>query len=74
MRMLANATGVNRLADFEIYRDESGQYRWRFRADNNEVVAAGEGYRSKDNCEHAVQLIKEQGPQAEVTDRTEHGS
>ena len=57
------------MARFEIYRDERGEYRWRFRADNNEIVASGEGYRSRDDCDHAVQLIKEQAPQAEVIDR-----
>lgn len=54
------------MAKFEIYRDEGGEYRWRFRADNNEVVASGEGYGSKDGCAHAVELIKEQAPGAEV--------
>jgi uncharacterized protein YegP (UPF0339 family) len=57
------------MARFEINRGESGDYRWRFRADNNEIVASGEGYNSKDDCEHAVQLIKEEAPRAEVTDR-----
>jgi uncharacterized protein YegP (UPF0339 family) len=56
------------MARFEIYRDEEGEYRWRFRADNNEVVASGEGYGSRDDCEHAVQLIKDQAPQAQVTE------
>ena len=58
------------MARFEIYQDESGEYRWRFRADNNEVVASGEGYRSREACEQAVQLIKDQAPQAEMTDHT----
>jgi uncharacterized protein YegP (UPF0339 family) len=56
------------VAKFEIYRDEGGEYRWRFRADNHEVVASGEGYGARDDCEHAVRLLKEQAPQAEVTD------
>jgi uncharacterized protein YegP (UPF0339 family) len=46
------------MAKFQIYRDESGDYRWRFRADNNEIVASGEGNRSKDDCEHAVRLLR----------------
>jgi uncharacterized protein len=65
-----DTNGVSRVARFEIYRDESGEYRWRFRADNNEVVASGEGYQSRDACEQRVQLIKDQAPEAEVTDRT----
>src|ERR687898_1948459 len=67
-RKVPNARGVRRMAKFEIYRDAGGEYRWRLRPDNNEVVASGEGYRSRDDCEHAVELIKEQAPQAEVTD------
>ena len=51
-----------RVARFEIERDQSGEYRWRFRTDNNEVVTSGEGYRSRDDYEHAVQLIKDQAP------------
>jgi uncharacterized protein YegP (UPF0339 family) len=58
------------VAKFELYRDEGGEYRWRFRADNGEVVASGEGYLNKDDCEHAVRLMKDQVPQAEVADRT----
>jgi uncharacterized protein len=59
-----------RIARCEIYRDQSGEYRWRFRTYNKEVVASDEGYRSRDDCEHAVQLIRVQAPLAEVADRT----
>jgi uncharacterized protein len=69
-RKLHDARGVMRVARFEIERDESGEYRWRFRTDNNEVVTSGEGYRSMNDCEHPVQLIKDQASQAEVADRT----
>jgi uncharacterized protein YegP (UPF0339 family) len=27
---------------FEIYREEGEEYRWRFRADDGEIVASGE--------------------------------
>jgi uncharacterized protein YegP (UPF0339 family) len=50
------------VAKFEIYRDGSGEYRWRLRADNNEVLA------SRDDCEHAVELIEEQALQVQITD------
>jgi uncharacterized protein YegP (UPF0339 family) len=57
-----------RVARFEIERDESEEYRWRFRTDNNEVVASGEGYRSRNDCEHPTQPIKDKASQAEVAD------
>ena len=68
MRTSASAKGVRKVAKFEIYRDAGGEYRWRFRAANNLVVASGEGYGSRDDCVHAVGLIKEQAPQARVED------
>jgi uncharacterized protein YegP (UPF0339 family) len=38
---------------FEI--DKSGsEYRWRLRAANGEIVASGEGYTSKANCQRAI--------------------
>jgi uncharacterized protein YegP (UPF0339 family) len=53
------------VATFEIFRDGSGEYRWMFHADNNEVVALGEGYIRKEDCQQAVRLIQDQAPQAE---------
>jgi len=33
----------------QIYRDRAGEWRWRWRAGNNRVVAdSGEGYSSRD--------------------------
>jgi uncharacterized protein len=32
---------------FEIYRDSAGQYRWRLKAGNREIVAVSEAYVSK---------------------------
>ena len=47
------------MADFQIYTDSSGEYRWRMRADNYETFAdSGEGYVSKSDCEHGIELVK----------------
>ncbi len=27
------------MAKFQIFKDRSGEYRWRLRADNNEIIA-----------------------------------
>ena len=47
---------------FEIYQEGSGllslQWRWRLRAANNEIIASGEGYNNKQDCIHAVDLVK----------------
>lgn len=44
---------------FEMYRDGSGQYRWRLRAANGEIIASGEAYRNRDDCIRAVTLVME---------------
>ncbi|MEQ1861846.1 MAG: YegP family protein [Chthoniobacteraceae bacterium] len=41
---------------------QSGPYwYWHLKAANNEIVAASEGYTSKQNCVHAVNLVKSSG-------------
>ena len=37
---------------FEVYQDKKGEYRWRRKASNGQIVgAASEGYKSKKDCE-----------------------
>ena len=44
---------------FEIYRTHDGEWRWRLRAANGNVVAdSGEGYRRREDCEHGIDLVK----------------
>jgi len=42
-----------------IYMDVQGQWRWHLLAANNRKIAnSGEGYFNKQDCLHAVQLVK----------------
>ena len=44
---------------FEIYKDAKGEYRWRLKAANHEIIAQGQGYtKQAKNCQHAVDLVK----------------
>ena len=36
-----------------------GDWRWRLRAANHEIIAQGEGYQNRANCEHAIGLLKQ---------------
>ncbi len=42
---------------FEMYKDPSGQYRWRLKARNGEIIASGEAYRNREDCIAAVSLV-----------------
>ncbi len=71
-----NEAGQNmqRIADesnlgskFQLYKDRKGEYRWRLRASNGEIIADGnEGYSSKDSCLYAISLVRQQAASAVV--------
>jgi uncharacterized protein YegP (UPF0339 family) len=62
-----NVDGGN--ADFEVYEDNAGEYRWRLTHQNGNIIAdGGEGYASKSGAEDAVERVTEYAPEAHVLD------
>ena len=56
-------------ADFEVYEDSGGEYRWRLVHRNGNIIAdSGEGYASKSGAEDAVERIRSYAPVAHVLD------
>ena len=44
---------------FELYRDAGGEWRWRLRTQNGNVVAdSAEGYRHREDCERGIEIIR----------------
>lgn len=44
---------------YEIYKDVSGQYRWRFWASNGRKIAdSGESYHNKQDCQRGIEIMK----------------
>lgn len=39
---------------YEIYRDVSGEFRWRLKAANGKIVASGEGYKTRSGARSGV--------------------
>lgn len=55
---------------FELYRDHAGEWRWRLRVGNGNVVAdSAEGYVRREDCEHGIAVVKGSA-QASVVDMT----
>jgi uncharacterized protein len=55
---------------FEVYKDTKGEFRWRLKATNGEVIAtSGEGYKAKADCTHAIDLIKEGASKATTVEK-----
>ena len=56
---------------FEIYTDKSGEYRFRLKASNGQVIATGQGYKSKDACMNGIDSIKKHAAEATVVEATD---
>jgi len=53
---------------FEIYKDKSGEFRFRFRAPNGEKMFASEGYSNKASAKSTIKSIVKHVGKAEVDD------
>ena len=51
---------------FEMYIDKAGEYRFRLKARNGEVIAASEGYKAKASCENGIESVRTNTINAEV--------
>ena len=51
---------------FEVYTDKAGEFRFRLKARNGEIVAASEGYKTKVSCLNGIESIKKNAPEADV--------
>jgi uncharacterized protein YegP (UPF0339 family) len=54
---------------FEIFKDASGQFRWRLLAPNGEPIAASEAYTTKEACRQGIQSVKTSAPRARKYER-----
>ncbi len=57
-------------AQFEMFKEASGKFRFRLRAPNGEVIASSEAYESKDACKKGITSVKRNAPKAIVQDFT----
>ena len=53
---------------FEVYLDKAGEYRFRLTATNGQIIATGEGYKSKAGCMNGIESIKKNAPDAAVVE------
>ena len=53
-------------AKFEVYKDGRGEYRFRLKAANGEIIATSEGYSSKSACLNGIESVKKNAPEAEI--------
>lgn len=46
------------MGKFEIYKDKAGEFRFRLKAGNGQIILASEGYTTKASCENGIESVK----------------
>lgn len=59
---------------FEIYNDKAGEFRFRLKTGNGQIILASEGYRAKSGCENGIDSVKENAPNDARYERKEPSS
>ena len=55
---------------FEIFKDKAGEFRFRIRATNGNILASSEGYVGKASAQKAIDRIKSDAAGAAVDDQS----
>ena len=51
---------------FEMYVDKAGEFRFRLKARNGEIILASEGYSQKAGCKNGIESVRKNAPESEV--------
>ena len=51
---------------FEVYTDKAGEYRFRLKATNGQVIAVSEGYKALAGCMNGIESVKKNAVDAEI--------
>jgi len=53
---------------FEMYQDKAGEYRFRLKARNGEIIGVSEGYTAKAGCLNGIESVKKNAENAEIVE------
>ncbi len=54
---------------FVIYEDLGGTFRWRLRANNDDIIATSQPYDSKAAAKRAAESVRRIAPGAEIVEK-----
>ena len=49
-----------------MYQDKAGEYRFRLKARNGEIIAVSEGYKAKASCLNGIDSVRRNAPEAQI--------
>ena len=59
---------VAKCPKFEQYVDKKGEFRFRLKATNGQIIATSEGYKAKASCLNGIESVKKNAPEAAVAE------
>lgn len=51
---------------FEVYVDKGGEYRFRLKATNGQIIAVSEGYAAKADCMNGIESVRKNAAGADI--------
>ncbi|WP_417674267.1 YegP family protein [Pseudodonghicola sp.] len=48
---------------FELYKDKAGEFRFRLKAGNGQIILASEGYKQRASAENGIDSVKKNAPE-----------
>ncbi len=57
---------VQKNPKFEMFQDKAGEFRFRLKARNGQIIAVSEGYTTKASCENGIASVKKNAAEAEL--------
>ena len=57
---------VKKNPKWEIYTDKAGEFRFRLKARNGQIICAGEGYKQMSGLKNGMESIIKNAPDAEI--------
>ena len=53
---------------FEVYADKAGEFRFRLKATNGQVIATSEGYKAMASCLNGIESVKKNAVDAKIVE------
>ena len=57
---------VQKHPKFEIYTDKKGEFRYRLKATNGQIIAVGESYKAKKSCLNGVESVRKNAANGKI--------
>ena len=51
---------------FELYTDKKGEFRYRLKATNGQIIAVGEAYKAKKSCLGGVESVRKNAANGKI--------